>query len=254
MNHSPLFRETATLSIILLMTCWVPTLALSQIQALEQTPPVASLRSAEDLQRDRQSQPQAVMDFVGVQPGWMVLDLFAGDGYYSQLLAHRVGPRGRVYLHNNYGSIRSMTRLAQRINTLSGSQMQVYTREIQDINLASNSLDLVWMVKVYHDLYFLQSGWSVKPGPVFRTIHRILKPGGILAVIDHHARAGAGADDAQHLHRIEAAFAIKDIESRGFTLDKTTNLLLRPDDALHRSVFDPAVRGQTSRFVLVFTK
>ena len=46
---------------------------------------VAEPRSNPDLIRDRHSKPFEVMDFIGVQPGWIALDLFGGGGYYSEV-------------------------------------------------------------------------------------------------------------------------------------------------------------------------
>ena len=61
--------------------------------------------------------------------------------------------------------------------------------------------------------------------PLFRTIHRVLKPSGVLAAIDHQAVAGSANAAAQNLHRIEADFARADIEARGFKLAATSTLL-----------------------------
>ena len=110
------------------------------------------------------------------------------------------------------------------------------------------------LVKVYHDLYYLNNGWNVPPGPFFETVHRILKPGGILAVIDHAAPPGTGASYAQNLHRIDPAFARKDIESRGFEFVAESALLINEGDDRTRSPFRPDVRGRTSRFLHRYQK
>ena len=211
-------------------------------------------RSPEDIARDTTSKPFEVLNFMGVKPGWQIIDLFAGNGYYSEVLAQIVGDEGKVYLHNNAAYMGFATKLNERLKGNRLNNVEVYVREIEDINLKSNSLDMVMMVMVYHDAYFEQSGWTVKPDPLFSTIHRILKPGGILAVIDHHAQAGSGAVHAQNLHRIDAAFAKQDIEQRGFILVDSSDLLENPEDDLTASVFDPSVRGRTSRFVYKFVK
>ncbi len=211
-------------------------------------------RSPEDVARDTTSKPFEVLKFMGVKPGWHVIDLFAGNGYYSEVLAHVVGKEGKVYLHNNAAYMGFATKLNERLKDNRLSNVEVYVREIEDINLPSNSLDMAIMVMVYHDAYFQQSGWTVKPDPLFKTIHRILKPGGVLAVIDHHAQTGTGSVHAQNLHRIDANFAKKDIEQRGFILVGSSPLLENSADNLTQSVFDPAIRGKTSRFIYKFIK
>ena len=73
-------------------------------------------RSAADVQRDLGSRPKEVLDFFDPQPGWRIIDLFAGDGYYSELLHQRVGPRGRIYLHNSQATQPNPRLLRQRLH------------------------------------------------------------------------------------------------------------------------------------------
>ena len=132
--------------------------------------------------------------------------------------------------------------------------MQVYVREVEAIDLPADSLDMVILVKAYHDVYFVQQGWTVTADPLFEALRRVLKPGGVLAIIDHHALPGSGKAAAQDLHRIEAAFAKADIEARGFAFADASDLLENDDDDLQISVFDPAINNRTSRFVYKFTR
>jgi predicted methyltransferase len=211
-------------------------------------------RSKADRVRDLSSRPAAVLEFLTVRPGMVVVDLLGGDGYYSEILARVVGADGRVYLHNNQGYAGLMRKIPRRLQGEDMEALEVYVREFGDIHLPSKSVDLVLMVKVYHDLYYLNNGWSVTPREVFRTVHRILKPGGVLAVIDHRAPDGSGAAYAQNLHRIAEDFARQDIESRGFRLDARSGILRNPGDDLNRSVFEADLRGQTDRFLHRYRK
>lgn len=211
-------------------------------------------RSDADRQRDVDSHPDAVMRFLNIRSGMTVLDLLAGSGYYSELLARAVGESGRVYLHNNQGYQGLMRSLPRRLRGDGLESLTVYVREIEDINLPSDSVDLVLMVKVYHDFYYRNNGWAIQPDSVFRTVHRILKPGGVLAVIDHRAPTGTRATFAQNLHRIAADFAREDIESRGFRLESASELLANPEDDGQASPFEPALRGRTDRFLHRYVK
>src|SRR5690606_13723685 len=46
--------------------------------------------------RDNQSEATIVMDLAHIEPGMTVVDIGAGDGYYTVRLAERVGNNGRV--------------------------------------------------------------------------------------------------------------------------------------------------------------
>ena len=82
----------------------------------------------------------------------------------------------------------------------------------------------------------------------------MLKPFSVLAEIDHTAAPGSGAEYAQALHRIDREFAINEISQHGFGLNDQSDLLENADNDLQRSVFHPAIRGRTSRFLLIFRK
>src|SRR4051812_42974560 len=53
-------------------------------------------RSAADRTNDVRRKPQQMLAFAGVAPGMRVLDLGAGGGYSTELMARAVGPQGRV--------------------------------------------------------------------------------------------------------------------------------------------------------------
>jgi len=54
-------------------------------------------RSDADRANDGHRKPQQVLAFIGLRPGMVVMDLAAGRGYTTELLARAVGPWGRVY-------------------------------------------------------------------------------------------------------------------------------------------------------------
>lgn len=60
-----------------------------------------SLRPEDDKSRDANRKPAEVLEFIGIKPGMTVLDMFSGGGWYSEIIAHVVGPHGKVYAHSN---------------------------------------------------------------------------------------------------------------------------------------------------------
>ena len=219
-------------------------------------------RSAADLARDKTSKTDAVAAFAGVKANWKILDLFAGDGYYSEALARRVGANGVVYLHNTTATKPAPGLLRRRLGRVSRTtgraqhwpNIIVLERELSDLAIASDSLDMVMLAKIYHDAYYRNNGWQLDPDDLFNFILRVLKPGGTLTVIDHSALSGTGAAAAQTLHRIERDFAVKDISQRGFRWSGASDLLRNSQDTRERSVFDPSIRGKSDRFLLTFRK
>src|ERR1035437_2774725 len=54
-------------------------------------------RTAADRANDVRRKPEQMLAFIGVRPGMVALDLSAGGGYTTELLARAVGPSGRVF-------------------------------------------------------------------------------------------------------------------------------------------------------------
>src|SRR3954447_25262273 len=54
-------------------------------------------RSAADRTNDLRRKPEQMLDFIGIRPGIVALDLSAAGGYTTELLARAIGPSGTVY-------------------------------------------------------------------------------------------------------------------------------------------------------------
>jgi len=215
-------------------------------------------RMAEDLERDVRSRPDVTLPLLQLQPGDRVADIWAGGGYYSELLASIVGPEGEVLLVNNlaYSQFAGKA-LAERMDGRDMGSVILHTREADDLGLGQGVLDAAVIIMSYHDLYHVDepNGWRrIDADNFLRQIHNALKPGGRFLVVDHYAEPGSGRDSAQELHRIDRAYAVEDISGHGFKLVAQSDALRNPDDDYSIMVFDPRVRGKTDRFVLVFEK
>jgi predicted methyltransferase len=214
-------------------------------------------RPAADLQRDALDHPAEVLALLGIKPGMRVADVLGGGGYYSEILSYLVGPSGHVLLINNAAFDQWGSGLESR---LAGDRLPNVQHETVDLNamaLAPNSLDAVLLIKVYHDLYWVDSSGSwpkIDAGGVLEQLARALKPHGLLLVVDHSAAKGHGSSDASTLHRIEEDFAIKDFKSHGLRVVAKSDVLRMPLDQRDQISYKPPILGKTDRFVLLFRK
>jgi len=179
-------------------------------------------RSDADKARDAGRKPAAVVAFLGIEPGMTVVDLLAASGYYTEVLSEAVGPDGRVY---------------------------ALDREINDLGLADGSVDAVLTALNFHDIY--NGSGPDAAQAVLGAIHKILKPNGVVGIIDHAGTPGA---DNKKLHRMDEAKAIEAVEQAGFIVEATSDVLRRAEDDRTRSVFAEGLRGATDRFVLKLRK
>jgi predicted methyltransferase len=214
-------------------------------------------RSDNDLKRDALDHPAELLRLAGIKPGMRVADLLAGGGYYSEILSYVVGPTGHVLMLNNAAFDGWSPGWPKRVAGNRLPNVEHRTIDLNRMDLGTGTLDAVLLIKVYHDLYWVdpKGDWPKVDVPAtLDQVARALKPGGVLLLVDHSAKAGTGSSAASPLHRIEEAFARKDFESRGFELAGQSNLLRRPDDKRELLSYEGPGFNQTDRFVMVFRK
>jgi predicted methyltransferase len=216
-------------------------------------------RTADDQKRDALDHPAEVLRLSGIKPGMRVADFLAADGYYSELLSYLVGPKGHVLLINNPSFDRWANNAWQgRIAHNRLPNVEHQTVDVNHMDLADGSLDAVLVVKVYHDLYWVDAdkkNWPTVDTPaVLDKLVKTLKPGGTLVLVDHSSQPGAGTTVASSLHRIDEAYALHDFESRGLKLVAKSDALRRADDPRTQVSYKEPILGKTDRFVLVFRK
>lgn len=216
-------------------------------------------RSDADQKRDSLDHPAEILRLAGIKPGMRVADVLAGDGYYSELASYVVGPKGKVFMINNAAFDHwSDGPLQKRLQEGRLANVEHATVDLDHMNLEPNSLDAVFLIKVYHDLYWVDDPEGIWPKidtkGVLDQLARALKPGGVLLLVDHSAKSGTGKSAASSLHRIDETYAIKDFESHGLTIIAKSDVLRRPADTRDQLSYKGPAAGKTDRFVLVLRK
>lgn len=259
------------------------TLAAPQIAQIVASPD----RSAADRTNDLRRKPEAMLGFIGLRPGMVALDLSAGGGYTTELLARAVGSGGAVYGQSQprdpnrpppmpaapegastppsapmaaapvAGPPRtSATALAERERKLRSANVPAamiapVERRFEDpipAQLADGKLDLVTLMFNYHDLGFMGIDRSKMNAAVFRA----LKRGGLYVIADHAGRPGTGISESGTLHRIEEAFLRREVEAAGFRLAGEGMFLRNPADPRDQNTPNPP--QPKDEFVLKFVK
>ncbi len=215
-----------------------------------------SLRPDADKTRDAARKPAEVLEFIGIEEGMHVLDMFSGGGWYAEVIAHVVGKNGAVIAHTNSAYLNFVgDALEVRFGDGRVPQAEILMAENNQMSLESGSLDAVILALSYHDLYLddPENGWELFDVPaLLAELKNGLKPGGIVAVIDHYAASGAPSSVGNSLHRIDPDLVIHSMEAAGFEWDAQSSLLRNPNDDLRKSVFTPDLRGKIDRFVIRF--
>ena len=205
-------------------------------------------RSAADRSNDARRKPEEMLGFIGMRPGMVALDLSAGGGYTTELLARSVAPGGRVYAQVPRAASAALT---ARVAKPPLANVTVVAQPFEGpvpAEVASAGLDLATMMFNYHDLGHM----GVDRDRMNRAVFAALKPGGLYVVADHAGRAGTGISEAGTLHRVEEAFVKSEVERAGFRLLAAGSFLRNPNDPRDRETPEPA--QPKDEFVLKFVK
>ncbi|WP_157083253.1 class I SAM-dependent methyltransferase [Novosphingobium lentum] len=211
-------------------------------------------RSEANRTLDEGRMPAAVLDFAGFRRGDVVADYGAGGGYYSELIADVVGPKGRVY-----AMVPPTGFKAETLGAVAQAHANVLplVAPYDQMALAPRSVDAIFAHLEYHDLYFVSEKFHhplLDVDAVLRGWFAAVKPGGMVVIADHVGPAGDPREVVEKFHRIDPARVRADLEKAGFVFVGQTDVLHRSEDQHTANVFDPSVRGKTDRFVLKFRR
>jgi predicted methyltransferase len=208
-------------------------------------------RSDADRNTDKRRDPQKLLNFVGVKEGMKVLDMEAGAGYTTELLARAVGLNGVVYAQDSAEVMERQVKdkfdLRAERPAMKGV-IHVIRNYDDPLPPEVRDLDLITFFFAYHDMTYMQ----VDRAEMNRKLFAALKPGGYLVIADHSAKAGDGASVGKTFHRIEEAVLHKEVEAAGFKLVAEGDFLRHPEDMRDVIVF----RAPTpiDEFVLKYQK
>ncbi len=136
--------------------------------------PIESSRYLNEDARDRSGEFETVTRLAGVEPGMVVADIGAGEGYYTVRLSPMVGQRGRVLAQDIVPE--TLRELGGRVQRERLDNVALKLGEPNDPELPPASFDRVFMIHMYHEIQrpseFL---WNLRGG---------LKRDGSVIVVD----------------------------------------------------------------------
>ena len=203
-------------------------------------------RTDTDKDRDAYNKPAELLAFWGVKDGMKVMDLFPGNGYLTLLLGQAVGPKGKVvgfasYDHDAFQKRFGALGLAN-IEEVAIPEPQGFGPDLTKAlaGLPAGSFDAVLTIRNYHDLK--------NPAEALAELKRILKPGGVLGIIDSRTTSGRDVEN----HRIADDVVIREVLAAGFSLAGISQMLTNPKDDHTKGFWD--ARWIVDQSCLKFTR
>jgi predicted methyltransferase len=201
-------------------------------------------RPAENSARDAARKPIESVQFFGIKTGDTAIDMVAVGGWFTEVLSAAVGPQGHVYMQNPAFLVQAEAQkaLLDRLDNVEPLNVPLAQTDL------AGKVDAVVTAMNLHDVY---NGFNGQPGgeaaavEFLKSIYGVLKPGGVLGVIDH---VGIAGQDNAALHRMLPQQARDALTKAGFTIEAESNLLANPADDHTKMVFDPSLGRSTDQF------
>lgn len=193
-------------------------------------------RKPEDRARDAWRHPQETLLFFGIEPDMAVLELWPGGAWYTEILAAFLAPDGKLAVTNfdpEGPADKPATRYAKELaGKLAADPARFGAVEVIEIDPpaklvlgADGAYDLVltfrnnhgWINNGYHDAVYAEA-------------FRVLKPGGVLGVVQHRAKQGADPVASAKTGYVPEAYVVAAAQRAGFELAGRSEVNANPKD------------------------
>jgi predicted methyltransferase len=191
-------------------------------------------RSEADRARDIYRHPKETLLFFGIRPQMHVVEIWPEPGWYSEILAPFLKDQGKydaalaVARPDNPYITGRLAAFAEKFT----AHPEIYGRMTvshfgpgADEIAPPGSADMVVTFRNIHN--WMAEGWAPE---AFAAMHKALKPGGILGVVEHRGNPALPQDPKAKSGYVREDEAIRQIESQGFKLVAQSQINANPKD------------------------
>ncbi|WP_244240797.1 class I SAM-dependent methyltransferase [Luteimonas yindakuii] len=193
-----------------------------------------SWRTPEFVARDGARHPKETLSFFGIRPEMTVVEIAPGGGWYMELLAPYLRERGTyvgaivdpatVAENRREAAERGRRALAERQPASVFDRATIHGYDPAAPRFGTDgSADAVLTFRNVHN--WLSAG---NAQAMFEGFHKVLKPGGVLGVVEHRADRELPADDRSGYAAEQTVIALA--EAAGFRLDARSEINANPAD------------------------
>jgi ubiquinone/menaquinone biosynthesis C-methylase UbiE len=166
-------------------------------------------------ERAQEEHTEKLVEQLKARSGDVVADIGAGTGYFSRRIAKRVGPNGTVLAVEIQPEMLQL--LTNQMAAAGITNVKPVLGTITDPKLPPNSVDLAFMVDVYHEFDH--------PYEMMQAITRSLKPGGRVVFVEF--RGEDPAVPIKPLHKMTEAQVKKEMSALPLEWVETIGVLPR---------------------------
>ena len=182
-------------------------------------------RSDAEKARDQYRHPVETLTWFGVKDNMIVVEIWPGGGWYTTILALFLQERGTYYAAN----FENVQPLKDKLATNPELYSKVILTELippAKTEIApAGSADMVLTFRNVHN--WMGRGYAEE---VFKAMHRALKPGGVLGVVEHRGNLAVPQDPKAASGYVNEDYVIKLAEGAGFQLVGRSEINANPKD------------------------
>jgi len=196
-------------------------------------------RSEQNVARDRYRHPAETLAFFGIKPDMTVIEIWPSAGWYSEILApylredgHYIAAVDDPAKAADDKARETASKQNQALRDKFAAQPKVYGRPTLIEFSASapdlgppGSADAVVTFRNVHN--WVMAGNEAQ---MFEAFYEVLKPGGILGVVDHRAADGAALEQVKNTGYLPEQYVISLALKAGFKLDARSEINANPND------------------------
>ena len=125
--------------------------------------------------REREEKLSLLIEVLKLKPGMTVVDLGAGSGRISFLMAPKVAPGGKILAVDIQDEMLAL--IEKKVDETGIKNVIPFKGKVSATGIPADSVDLIIMVDVYHELEF--------PHEMLEDFKKILAPGGRVAWVEY---------------------------------------------------------------------
>lgn len=217
-------------------------------QATESLTTILSSQPADVQARFAARNPQQVLEFVGIKPGMTIVEALPGGGWYTKILLPYLGSDGELigadYAQDMFPKfgffseerieakktwVETWTKEANEWRTDDSASIKAYQMNSMPSSM-DGTADAVLFIRALHNLARFEHDGEYLSKAMKET-HRVLKPGGVVGVVQHMAPDSMSDEWASGARGyLKKAFVIKTFESFGFEYVDSSDMNLNPKD------------------------
>ena len=195
----------------------------------------ATTRTPANVARDRYRHPAETLAFFGVEPGDTVVEIWPGGGWYTEVLApYLAAGGGKLYAASPDWGMSGLNRLKQANPALYGS---IQTGDFPAFDAAAPRVPdgVADVVLTFRNVHTWRMGYRRDDkqdysAEAFRQIYAMLKPGGVLGIVDHRLPEDASEERERTSGYIKTSTVRRLAEEAGFRFAGASEVNANPKD------------------------